>query len=386
MKLSAKADFCIDDEPFLAVIEQPGSPFRAPYHHRAYLVPLADPALFQEVRVILVSGSGSLSAGMVRIPRDLMYLQPGDIVRLDPSRREIHVLFRSTSSHNILFLTERCNSRCLMCSQPPRDVHDDYLADDVLQMIPWISKNTSELGITGGEPTLLFAKLIQILQVAKQHLPATSLHLLSNGRLFCFLHFAERMVAVRHPDLMIGVPLYADTASAHDYVVQAAGAFDQTVLGLLNLGRVGLRVEIRMVIHRETYCRLPQFARFVARNFPFVAQVVFMGLELAGFARANLNALWIDPADYQAELELAVDELAAAGLTVGIFNHPLCLLRPTLRAYACRSISDWKNVYRPECTACAAKDACCGFFASATRRHSDHVHSLASLALHGVDV
>jgi hypothetical protein len=27
-----------------------------------------------------------------------------------------------------------------------------------------------------------------------------------------------------------------------------------------------------------------------------------MGLEIAGFTRANLGSLWIDPADYQAEL------------------------------------------------------------------------------------
>lgn len=264
-----------------------------------------------------------------------------------------------------------------MCSQPPRYVRDDYLVDDILRMIPWIPKSTAELGVTGGEPTLLYGRLLQVLQAAKQHLPSTSLHLLSNGRLFRYLRYAERVAAIQHPDIMIGVPLYADTASGHDYVVQAAGAFDQTILGLLNLGRVGLRIEIRMVVHRETYRRLPQFARFVARNLPFVAQVVFMGLELVGYARTNLDALWIDPADYQSELERAVDELAAAGLTVGILNHPLCLLRPALRAYAHQSISDWKNVYLQECAACAARDACCGFFTSNATRPSGHIRPFA---------
>ena len=380
MKLAAKTDFCLNGDPFVAVIEQPGLPFRAPYNHRVYLARDADKTLLSDVRAILVSGSGKLSPGTIRLPNELDYLQSGDILRFDPSQREIRVLFRVSSRHNVLFLTERCNSRCVMCSQPPRDVRDDYLVDDVLRMIPWIPKNTPELGITGGEPTLLYARLIEVLEAAKQHLPSTALHLLSNGRLFCYLRYAERVAAVQHPDLMVGVPLYADTASTHDYVVQAMGAFDQTVLGLLNLGRVGLRVEIRMVIHRETYRRLPQFARFVARNLPFVVQVVFMGLEPTGYARSNLDALWIDPADYQAELGDAVDELAAAGLTVGILNHPLCLLRPALQAYAFQSISDWKNVFMPECAPCTLKNVCCCFFASAALRRSAHIQPQTFLA------
>ena len=378
MKLAAKAECRLEGDPRLAVIERPGGPFHGPYDHRAYLTATTDKALFRDVRVLLVTSSARLSPGMVRVPPDLAYLQPGDIVRFHPARSEIRVLFRCSSGHNVLFLTERCNSRCLMCSQPPRDVHDHHLVDEVLQMVPWIPKSTAQLGITGGEPTLLHGRLLQILEAAKEHLPSTSLHLLSNGRLLCYLRFAEMVAAVRHPDLMIGVPLYADTASGHDYVVQAAGAFDQTILGLLNLGRVGLRTEIRIVMHRETYRRLPQLARFVARNLPFVHQVVFMGLELTGYARANVDALWIDPVDYQDELERAVEELIGAGLTVGIFNLPLCLLRPALRRHAHQSISDWKRVYLPACVGCAAQDACSGFFASAGLKPSSQVHPLPS--------
>lgn len=364
MKLAAKTEFHLDGEPFLAVVEKPGQPARIPREHRAYLASAADPVLLQEARTVLVAGADKLSGGMVRLPADLAYLGPGDIVRIHPGRSEIRVLFRSSSRHNVLFLTERCNSRCLMCSQPPRNVRDDTLVDEVLQMIPWLPKDTPQLGITGGEPTLLYGRLIEVVEAAKQHLPDTSLHLLSNGRLFRYLRYAERVAAIRHPDLMIGIPVYADVASEHDYVVQAAGAFDQTILGLLNLGRVGLRIEVRMVVHRQTCRRLPQFARFVARNLPFVAQVVFMGVELTGYARTNQDVLWVDPVDYQEDLERAIDLLVAAGLSVGVFNIPLCQLRPALQAYAYQSISDWKRVYLPNCTGCAAREACCGFFES----------------------
>lgn len=98
-----------------------------------------------------------------------------------------------------------------------------------------------------------------------------------------------------------------------------------------------------------------------------------MGLELMGFARSNLEALWIDPADYQLELDEAVHVLDAAGLVVQLFNLPLCVLRPSLHRFARRAISDWKNIYLPVCQDCGLRDECGGFFASATLRHSAHL-------------
>jgi len=244
-------------------------------------------------------------------------------------------------------------------------------------MLPWMAKETVELGITGGEPTLLHAKLLEILRTAKQCLPNTALHMLSNGRLFSYLKYAQRVSGIQHPDLVVGIPLYADTAANHDFVVQAKGAFEQTIFGILNLARVGVSVELRMVIHRETFARLPQFAVFVARNLPFVHQVVFMGLELMGYARSNLDALWIDPIDYQRELKEAVTILDDQGIKVSIYNHQLCLLPHALHRFAKKSISDWKNIYLPQCDACGLKPECGGFFSSASLRYSKHIHPVS---------
>src|SRR3546814_13192799 len=97
------------------------------------------------------------------------------------------------------------------------------------------------------------------------------------------------------PDLMAGIPVYSDQSTIHDFVVQADGAFDETIRGILNLKKLGQRVEIRMVLHRHTIGRLDRFAEFVVRNLPFVDHVALMGLELMGFAKANADDLWIDP-------------------------------------------------------------------------------------------
>ena len=62
------------------------------------------------------------------LPHDFDYLGRGDIVRLEPGRREIRVLFRHGSRHNSFLTTEQCNHYCLMCSQPPKRVDDAWLA------------------------------------------------------------------------------------------------------------------------------------------------------------------------------------------------------------------------------------------------------------------
>jgi MoaA/NifB/PqqE/SkfB family radical SAM enzyme len=115
--------------------------------------------------------------------------------------------------------------------------------------------------------------------------------------------------------------IYSDISAIHDYVVQSDGAFDETIRGILNLKRFKQKVEIRIVVHRQTYDRLPQVAEFLARNLTFVDHVAIMGLEITGFTHANLDSLWIDPLDYQQELYRAVTFLADSRMHVSIYNH-----------------------------------------------------------------
>jgi len=303
----------------------------------------------------------------------LSYLRSGDIVKLYPLHKMLRTLYRANSLHNSMLVTERCNSLCLMCSQPPRDADDSYIIGDILQMVPLMAPHTKSIGITGGEPTLLGKDFIGIIQCLKRCLPATAVHVLSNGRNFKDWDYANALAGISHPDLMIGIPLYSDISSIHDYVVQADGAFDETIRGIINLKSVGVRVEIRTVIHKLTYERLPDLARFIRRNLIFCDHVALMGLELTGFTRSNTDKLWIDPKDYQPQLREAVRLLSEARMFVSVYNHQLCVLDPELVPFSRKSISDWKNEYMPECEDCVRKNDCGGFFSSSKLKYSAHI-------------
>jgi len=302
----------------------------------------------------------------------LDYLSDGDIVRVAIDGF-VRTLYRRNSPHNFILMTEQCNSYCLMCSQPPKKTDDRARTHEHFRLIDLIDPSTKELGITGGEPTLSRDNFLSLIRHCKKKLPCTSLHVLTNGRLFSRDGYAQELAGIAHPDIMLGIPLYSDVDSEHNYVVQARGAFDETILGLLELAKCSVPVEIRVVIHKQTYQRLPQLAEFIVRNLPFASHVALMGLEITGFVRANMETLWIDPFDYQNELRTATEILDLAGLNVSIYNHQLCVMDPGLRRFARKSISDWKNVYLKECTGCILSEECGGFFQSALCTHSSHI-------------
>jgi His-Xaa-Ser system radical SAM maturase HxsC len=338
------------------------------------------PTIAGSYRVTLVkdAGPGPIPASLrnvVGIEPGLRYLQDGDVVRIDPREKHLRVLYRRAARFNSLLVTERCNSFCLMCSQPPRKIDDSYLVAEILRVIELADRQTPEIGLTGGEPTLLDEGFLNIIRHARNFLPDTALHVLTNGRRFRDAKFARAVAAIGHPDLMLGIPLYSDQPDIHDFVVQAAGAYDETLKGLLSLAAERIQIELRVVIHRQTYDRLSQLAEFIVRNIPFVDHVALMGLELTGFAKANLKALWIDPYDYRTQLEQAVKTLVRGQVQVKIFNHQLCVVPASVIPYCVRSISDWKNEYLPACESCRLRTDCGGLFGTGVslQQHSEHI-------------
>jgi His-Xaa-Ser system radical SAM maturase HxsC len=312
----------------------------------------------------------------LQLPADLAHLAAGDVIGIAPDGRRITVLWKQAATHNSVLLTEQCDNYCLMCSQPPKDRDDAWLYDRAKQIVSLLPSSARSLGLTGGEPTLHADALIDLLQHCRDTTPWLQLHLLSNGRRFADGEFASRYAQVGLADIMVGIPVYAPEAGLHDFIVQAHGAFDETIRGILNLASLGQCVEIRIVVQLHTVPVLTDLALFIARNLPFVDQVALMGLEMTGLARPNSAEVWIDPANYQRELLEATQILVTAGVATRIYNHQLCVLDERLWPYAVRSISDWKNDYLDICQQCSVRDACGGVFTTSGNRLSQHLRPI----------
>jgi His-Xaa-Ser system radical SAM maturase HxsC len=319
---------------------------------------------------------GNVGIPVVLVPSTKEFGE-GHIVTIEPKSGFVRTIFRPESPHNTIFTTDRCNSNCLMCSQPPKEVDDSYLVDTNLKMLSLIKSSPEYLGITGGEPTLLGPDLIRLLETARDRLPNTHIHMLTNGRLYKDLSFVRRIASIKHPSFVSAIPLYADVAGIHDYIVQAKGAFDETVEGLYNAAEAGLAVEIRIVLHKQSIPRLCQLAQFIYWNFPFAVHVAFMGLENMGYVKKNWDELWIDPVEYMDTLSAAVRYLYLRRMNISIYNLQLCLIPPSLWSFARKSISDFKNEYLDICSKCTVKNHCAGLFLSQLKRHSQHIQALS---------
>ena len=325
---------------------------------------------------VICSDSGNFSeieSGINGV-KNLESLNEGDIVLMDKNGN-ISILHDSSSSHNTLFLTNRCNCRCVMCPQELGTDNDEYRIDLNLKLLSLIDKEPVHLGITGGEPTLQKDGLLRVISECKRRFPKTTLTLLTNGLNFNDLSYVARLADIAHPRFQIDIPLYGDTDDLHDEVV-GVKAFWRLMNSFYNLALCRLQVGIRVVIHRMNYQRLPMISRFIYHNLPFVSQIAFMEMEATGLASQNLDSLWVDPFDYNASLEEAVILLTYRNLNVSIYNAQLCVLRPGLWKYARQSISDWKREYLSQCSSCPKKDECGGVFATSSRQ-SAHINPIS---------
>ncbi len=274
----------------------------------------------------------------------------------------------ANSNDNTLFFTERCNNRCIMCCQPPTNASDiDKYYLDNIKRIRTAPKELPVIGITGGEPTLAGDKLISIIELIREELPNTDIHLLSNGRKFYDGDYARRVAKAAGDKLFVGIPLHSDYHGDHDLIAGVKGAFSETMQGIYNLASHGTCIELRIVINKLNYNRLPQIAEFIHKNLFFVGWTALMGMEQIGYAVKNYNDIWIEPIEYIPELIKAVDILDSWDYSVDIYNIPLCLIPEGHHKFARMSISDWKNKYLDICDNCRLRSDCCGLFSTSLK-------------------
>lgn len=276
--------------------------------------------------------------------------------------------FRIDSNDNTLFTTARCNNNCIMCCQPPLNNDDiDELFERNLSIIDRSPEDIPVVGISGGEPTLLGDKLIDLISHIRKVLPNSDIHILSNGRNFKDIDYTRRVVEAAEDKLFVGIPLHSDYYRDHDIIAGAKEAFNETMAGMFNLAALGALIELRIVINKLNYMRLPQMADFIHKNLPFVAWTAFMAMEHIGHAVSNEKNIWIEPIEYSDKLTEAVSILSQWHKEVAVYNVPLCLIPESIHRFAQKSISDWKNKYLPECGKCSLKSKCCGLFTTSKK-------------------
>ena len=290
-------------------------------------------------------------------------LEVGDVVVPQVGKSLAIVIYRESDNHHSLLLTNRCNSYCLMCSQPPTRNEDSWLVNEAIDVVRHISRSPRVLGLSGGEPLLLGNDLRRVLDAIVELHPDTQIEVLTNGRLFSDPQTSSGILLGLNSNVSWLVPLYGHADFFHDFVVQTPGAFEETIAGLLNLREHDQRIQLRIVLIEPVLRNLQELSSFIGRNLPFVHEVAMMACEPIGFALANRDLCEVDLLNWTLILEQASRTLTRYKVPFLFMNTPLCALPEHLWPAAHKSISDWKSVFADECTTCAVKDECSGLFA-----------------------
>ncbi len=191
-----------------------------------------------------------------------------------------------------LYVTDRCNSRCVTCDYW-RHGRDDMSLAAVTRLLPSLAALRTELVLlSGGEP-LLNPEWSAIAEILRQR--RLKVWLLTSG-------LALSKHAARAARLFDAITVSLDGTDAATYqAIRGLDAFDKVCVGIRGAADHGMRPGIRVTVQRANYRQLPAFV--VLAKALRARQVSFLAVDVANphaFGRTD---------DFVSELALKPEDL-----------------------------------------------------------------------------
>ncbi|SHK60653.1 His-Xaa-Ser system radical SAM maturase HxsC [Shimia gijangensis] len=339
-------------------------PISQPMVFRLRTIIPKDPQELDNCDAVLISEEDhfsefDLQGFSIRLKLENVHDFDGDVILAVPGRKSVHRLVRSQSKHNTFLVTEQCDQKCVMCSQPPKKHHQD-LFDCFLDAVR-LAPIGATIGISGGEPMLHKDRLFHFLIKSQKLRPDVRFHILTNGQ-----HFTsgdQRTLSLLDlRSILWGIPIYSADAEIHDRIVAKTGAHEVLLQNLAFLGSVGGLIELRTVLLRSNVQGLASLADHITTFQPFAHYWAIMQLENIGYGRMNWAGEFYDNSVAFDPIAKSIDLATARGIPPSLFNFPLCTVPDDYRPNCFASISDWKQKFIHECRGCALRSTCGGFF------------------------
>ena len=192
-----------------------------------------------------------------------------------------------------LYLTERCNSRCVTCDYW-RTGRADVSLDSVTRLLPSLLQlRTQTVLISGGEP-LIHPQWPQIASLLRDN--GLQLWLLTSG--LSLVKHARHVAR-----LFSAVTVSLDGTDRDTYAaIRGLDAFDNVCAGIRACADSGLNAGIRVTLQRSNYRQLPRFIELTRQLG--ARQVSFLAVDVANphaFGRTD---------DFTANLALGNEDLS----------------------------------------------------------------------------
>ncbi len=258
---------------------------------------------------------------------------------------------------------DKCNLKCLFCS------NEDFIEsfknfggklpsyDDLEKDFEKTIGKEDNITLTGGEPTLRkdLPRIIGFLNSKK----TLDILLLTNGRMFYYDSCCRKFSGFGK--LQVEVALNSHKEEIHDKLTCYKGSYRETVSGIQNLLKNGIKTNIRIVLNALNYKDFDDFARFIVHNFPDLNKVVIANMRLRGEAEKNKKLLFRSYSDMFPNIYSALDILLENKISIELLHFPFCLLKEKYWEFTL--LNPYKKVFS-QCKKCKMVDSCPGFMNS----------------------
>lgn len=215
-----------------------------------------------------------------------------------------------------------CNSNCRFCSIDPRKRGINSTTTELIAKIREAKQNGFRiLGFGGGDPTI--RKDIFLLAQAGKMVGFEAVRIQTNGIALAYYDFCKKLVEA-------GVNIFKISVHSHkpdisDYLTRVPKSLECVLQGIGNLQKLGVRIELSIVLTKQNYRFLPQYIDFFIQkgigSFCIIFPIYSGNMLLC---KDDVGVKVSEAAPYIHE---ALDLIKAFELDKGIvFNMPFCYM------------------------------------------------------------
>jgi pyruvate-formate lyase-activating enzyme len=231
----------------------------------------------------------------------------------------------SHATKALVRLTMACNERCPFCNVPAEDYPTRPTATEELerQVEAVAAAGGRTLTISGGEPTLLRARLLALVRAARARgIPLVELQ---TNAVLITPDYAAALAAAGLTSAFVS--LLSHEPEHHDALAGLRGAFPRCLAGIDALLDVGVRVALNPVIARATQALVPDYVDFVAARLPRVRSISLSAVQPHGRGATHAEALLPDYDALAPSVRAARARADAAGIALlnPYCGLPLCV-------------------------------------------------------------
>jgi cyclic pyranopterin phosphate synthase len=222
-----------------------------------------------------------------------------------------------------LNLTYKCNSKCIFCYDATKrtNLKDLPLDEAKIQLINLKNKGVKIVSLRGSEPTV-YPYLFELIKFIKSI--NLRFRMTTNARFFSYEKNAENFAHMGLDNVYTSI--HSANLMVHDSLTRSPGSFKQSVLGIDNLIKNGVKVETNTTILKQNVKELPDIARFLSTRFNKIhrARFSFLYTSESGLSLNEWKKMMPSLTETKPYVTKAMDVFRKKGIYSFIEKMPIC--------------------------------------------------------------